>query len=80
MGELDMNTIADKTCRLLTCLMGGARLDRHDVARELGTDVAAADRYIRSVAVVPGVATYKTGRRLMVAFSFSNALRKAVGL
>ncbi len=75
-----MNTIADRTCNVIADLMGGAHLDRHAIAKSLGVTVAAADRYMRSIAVVPGVALYKTGRRLLVAFSFSNALRKSRGL
>ncbi len=75
-----MNRIADNTCYVIASIMGGATYDRRDVAKLLGVNVAAADRYMRSIAAVPGVALLKSGRRLMVAFSFSNALRKTRGL
>lgn len=72
-----MNTIADRTCDVIAQLMTtGAHLDRHQVAKALGVQVAAADRYMRSIALVPGVTLFKAGRRLLVAFSWSNALRK----
>ncbi len=75
-----MNRIADRTCNVIASLMGGAHLDRLAISKALGVQLAAADRYMRSIAVVPGVTLYKAGRRLLVAFSFSNALRKARGL
>jgi hypothetical protein len=75
-----MNRIADRTCNVISDLMGGAHMDRHGVAKSLGVTVAAADRYMRSIATVPGVALYKAGRRLLIAFSFSNALKKSRGL
>ena len=67
-----------RTANVLSVLMRGGVLERHSLAKAFGVTVAAADRYIRALEVVPGVVTRKDGRRLLVSFSFGDAL-KAVG-
>ncbi len=65
---------------IVGAIMCGRRFDRRSLAKTYGIGVAAADRYIRAVAAVPGVALIKTGKTLTVAFSWSVALRKGAGL
>lgn len=69
-------TIA-RTCSVLSSLMRGAVHDRHTIAEMFGVSVAAADRYIRTLASVPGVTVIKQGRRATVRFLFSEAIREA---
>jgi len=72
-------TIA-RTCAIVASLIRGAVHDRHTIARDYGVTVAAADRYIREMRVIPGVVETKRGRRLTVAFVPSVAIREGRGL
>lgn len=47
-------------------LLSGERFDRHSLAGAFGMTVAAADRYIRELARLPGIHTAKRGRRLVI--------------
>jgi DNA-binding IclR family transcriptional regulator len=64
----------ERTAQVLRVLMSGAVLERHALADAFGISLAAADRYIRTLQVVPGVVVKKQGRRLLVSFSFGAAL------
>jgi len=72
----DTGTI-DRTCAILDCLIRGAVHDRVSLARAFGMTVAAADRYIRTLDMVPGIEVAKHGRRLTIRWRFSDALREA---
>lgn len=63
---------------VMASLLRGQTYDRHSLARDYGVTVATADRYIRNLVTVPGVVGAKRGRRLLVSFSFGDAL-KAIG-
>ena len=66
----------EQTVAILTALMRGAILERRSLARLFGVTVATADRYIRAMAGVPGVVLRKQGKKLLVSFSFGEALRE----
>lgn len=66
-----------RTCLVIDSLIRGAVHDRHTLARNFGVGLAAADRYMRELAGVPGVVTFKSGRRLTVRWSFTDAIREA---
>lgn len=68
----------DRTCTILGHLLRGQVFERRALAAAFGISVAAADRYIRCMTTVPGVVVRKVGRRLLVSFSFGDAL-KAIG-
>jgi hypothetical protein len=70
----------ERTCDILAAVMCGRQFDRRSLAKAYGIRLAAADRYIRAVGAVPGVALVKTGKTLTVHFSWSNALRRGTGL
>ncbi len=70
----------ERTCDIVAAVMCGRRFERRGLAKAYGIGLAAADRYIRAVGAVPGVALIKTGKTLTVAFSWSMALRKGAGL
>jgi hypothetical protein len=70
-----MGTI-EQTCAILAALLRGQMFERNSLARAYGMTTASADRYIRSLVNVPGVVAKKHGRRLLVSFSFSDALRE----
>ena len=65
----------EQTVAILTALMRGAILERRSLARLFGVTVATSDRYIRAMAGVPGVVLRKQGEKLLVSFSFGEALR-----
>lgn len=72
-----MGTIAT-TCAVLASLLRGHTYDRRSLAREFGVTVATADRYLRHLSVIPGVVSRKSGRLLILSFSYGDAL-KAIG-
>ena len=66
-----------RVCVVMDSLIRGAVHDRHTLARNFGVGAAAADRYMRALQIVPGIITIKSGRRLTVRWSFSDAIRAA---
>ena len=70
-----MGTI-ETTCAVMASLLRGTTYDRRSLAREHQMTVATADRYIRHLVLVPGVVMAKRGRRLLVSFSFGDALKE----
>jgi hypothetical protein len=66
----------ERTCGVIDAIMRGAVFERNALARAHGMTVAAADRYIRSLQVVPGVTARKAGRKLFLSFSFGAALTR----
>lgn len=68
-----------RTCSVMASLIRGAIHDRHTIADGFGVTVASADRYIVALSTVPGVVALKSGRRLTVRWSFTDAI-KAAGL
>jgi hypothetical protein len=73
--EPAMGTI-ETTCAVMASLLRGHTYDRHSLARDFGMTVASADRYLRNLALVPGVVALRKGRRLLVSFSFGDALKE----
>jgi hypothetical protein len=69
-----MSTIAT-VCAIASSMIGGRAHDRHSVAKDFGLTVASADRHLRHLLTVPGFVSRKQGRRLLVTFAFSAALR-----
>lgn len=72
-----MGTI-ETTCDLMASLLRGHTYDRHSLARDYKVTVATADRYLHHLLTIPGMVGLKRGRRLLVSFSFGDAL-KAIG-
>lgn len=70
MGTIEM------TCAVMSDLLRGSTHDRRSLASSYQVSVAAADRYIRHLAAVPGIVTAKRGRLLLVSFSFGEALKR----
>jgi len=66
-----------RTCAVIDSLIRGAVHDRHTIVKRFGVSPAAADRYIRAVAQVAGVLLTKSGRRLTVRWSFTDAIKEA---
>lgn len=58
--------IVQRTCAILADLMAGRTHDRRSLAAVHGVELAAADRYIKHLATVPGVESVRTGRRLTI--------------
>jgi hypothetical protein len=65
----------DRACSIFASLLRGGVFERNGLAQAHGMTVAAADRYIRALGQVPGVVTRKVGRKLLVSFSFGDALK-----
>jgi hypothetical protein len=66
----------DRTCEILASLMRGLTVERNALAKTFGMTVASADRYIRCLSTVPGVVTRKQGRRLLLTYSWGDALKE----
>lgn len=66
-----------RTCSVIESLIRGAVHDRNTLAQAFGMTVAAADRYIREMSRIPGVLMFKSGRRMTVRWSFTDAIRAA---
>lgn len=66
----------DRACGILAALLRGETFERNGLARAHGMTVAAADRYIRALGQVPGIVMRKHGRKLLVSFSFGDALKQ----
>ena len=62
-------------CAIAASLIGGRTHDRHSVAKDFGMTVASADRHLKHLLTVPGFTSTQRGRRVLVYFSFSEALR-----
>jgi hypothetical protein len=67
----------DKTCAMVASLIRGAVHDRQTLAETFDVEVAAADRYIRSLSRVPGVTHVRHGRRLTIRWYFTAAIKEA---
>jgi hypothetical protein len=56
--------------------MRGLTIERNMLARSFGITVATADRYIRCLQTIPGVVARKHGRRMLLTYSFGDALKE----
>jgi predicted DNA-binding transcriptional regulator YafY len=66
--------VIQRTSSILAELIAGRIHDRHTIADRFDIAVAAADRYLRHLQLVPGVVAVREGRRLAVRFDVGDAV------
>lgn len=69
--------VVHRTVSIIRDLMEGACYDRHAIATIWEVGLAAADRYIREIRRVPGMRTFRTGKRLFVQYAPRRKKKKA---
>jgi predicted DNA-binding transcriptional regulator YafY len=66
--------IVSRTSAIVAALVNGATYDRNRLSATFGITVAAADRYIRQLQIVPGMVPVQEGRRRAIRFDAGNAM------